>query len=265
MLLWSRPSKALAWAVFAAVFTAVVLAPLVMLVLASCAGSWSGALPTAFTGAHYTAALSGESLASLSVSVQTGLIASAGSVLIGTWAVLAAEAAPKRWRAFVDALFHLPIAVPSVVFGLALLVAFSQPPLPLNGTRWIVLLAHLVIVLPFTYSTVAAAAQDSDPNLPLVAESLGARGGRVLLTVRLPVLLPAIAASASLALALSLGELGATLMLYPPDWQTVPARIFGLTDRGQAFLASASTVVLLATTLVGVTVLGLAKGRAAER
>lgn len=48
---------------------------------------------------------------------------------------------------------------------------------------------------------------------------------------------------------LPLGELGATLVLYPPDWHPVPARIFGLTDRGLSFLAAASTVILLATTL----------------
>ncbi|WP_243769980.1 hypothetical protein [Amycolatopsis acidicola] len=50
------------------------------------------------------------------------------------------------------------------------------------------------IVLPFTYSTVSAAARRTDPQLALVAGSLGAGPARVLLRVRLPVLLPAMAA-----------------------------------------------------------------------
>lgn len=265
MLLWTRRSRVLLWAVFAVLFTAIVLAPLLMIVLASVAGNWTGLLPGSLTGSHFAQALSGETFASLSVSIQTGVIASVVSVLLGTWAALAAQSAPPRLRKVVDTLFHLPIAVPSVVLGLALLVAFSRPPLAFNGTRWIVLLGHVMILLPFSYSTVSAAIARMDPLLAQAAASLGASPVRVLLRVRLPVLLPAVSASASLALAMSMGELGATMMLYPPDWRTLPASIFALTDRGQVFLASASTVLLLAVTLAGVVILGLARGRAAQR
>jgi 2-aminoethylphosphonate transport system permease protein len=104
-----------------------------------------------------------------------------------------------------------------------------------------------------------------DPLLAQAAASLGARPARVLLRVRIPVLLPAMSASASLALAMSMGELGATMMLYPPDWRTLPASVFALTDRGQVFLASASTVVLLVVTLAGVVLLGLVRGRGSAR
>jgi 2-aminoethylphosphonate transport system permease protein len=265
VLLWTRRSKGLLWAVFAVLFTGIVLAPLVMIVLASFAGKWTGVLPSVLTTGNYRGVLSGDTFASLWVSVQTGVLASAVSVLLGTWAALAAERAPRRVRRVVDTVFHLPIAVPSVVLGLALLVAFSQPPLLLNGTRWIVLLGHLMILLPFSYSTVSAAASRMDPRLALAASSLGASPARVLLRVRIPVLLPSMSASASLALAMSMGELGATMMLYPPDWRTLPASIFTLTDRGQVFLASASTVLLLVVTLLGVVAIGLARGRAAER
>ncbi|TVT45154.1 ABC transporter permease subunit [Amycolatopsis rhizosphaerae] len=265
MLLWGRRSRLVLWAIFGVVFTVIVLAPLVMIVLASFAGSWTGTLPSRLTFEHYAATLSGDTLASLSVSVQTGVIASAASVLLGTWAALAVRAARPGLRRVVDAVFHLPIAVPSVVLGLALLVAFSRPPVLLNGTRWIVLAGHLMIVLPFTYSTVSAAERRADPLLAQVAGSLGASAARVLLRVRLPLLLPAMSASASLALAMSLGELGATIMLYPPDWRTLPVGIFALADRGQPSLASAGTVVLLVVTLAGVTAAGRARGRATER
>lgn len=265
MLLWTRRSKVLLWLVFGVVFAVVVAAPLVMIVLASFAGHWTGVLPGGFTLGHYSDALAGETFASLSVSIQTGVVAGAAAVLLGTWAALAAETAPRRLRRLAGTVFHLPIAVPSVVLGLALLVAFSRPPLAFNGTRWIVLLGHLLIVLPFAFSTVSAALTRVDPQLAQAAASLGASPVRVLLRVRVPVLLPAMTASASLALAMSMGELGATMMLYPPDWRTLPASVFALTDRGQVFLASAATVLLLAVTLAGVVVLSLARGRAAHR
>jgi len=169
VLLWTRRSKVLLWLVFGVVFAVVVAAPLVMIVLASFAGHWTGVLPGGPTFGHYADALSGETFASLSVSIQTGVLAGTAAVLLGTWAALAAETAPRRVRHVADTLFHLPIAVPSVVLGLALLVAFSRPPLAFNGTRWIVLLGHLLILLPFAYSTVTAALARVDPQLAQAA------------------------------------------------------------------------------------------------
>ena len=233
VLLWNRRSRALLAVLFGVLFAVVVLAPLAMIALAAVAGSWNGVLPTGWTPRHLAAAVTGDTAASAWVSVQTALIASAGAVLLGTWAALALPAAPPGVRRVVDTALHLPVAVPSVVVGLGLLVA------------------HLVLVLPFTCGVVSAAQRRVDPQLAAVAASLGARPARVLWQVRLPALLPAVSASASLALALSMGEVGATAMVYPPDWRTLPISVFAQADRGQVFAASASTVLLLAVTLAG--------------
>jgi 2-aminoethylphosphonate transport system permease protein len=87
----------------------------------------------------------------------------------------------------------------------------------------------------------------------------------VLLRIRLPMLLPAIASAAGLSVALSMGEVGATIMVYPASWRTLPVSIFALTDRGQTFTAAAEAVVLLAATVVLVVTLDRLRGRAAER
>ncbi|MBW4722224.1 ABC transporter permease [Saccharothrix obliqua] len=265
MLLWTRRSRIIAIALFAALFAVVVVAPLAMIALAAVAGSWNGVLPSELTGTHLAEAVRGDAVAAAVVSAQTAVIATLTAVVLGTWLALGAAAAPPPVRRFLDAAAHLPLAVPSVVVGLGLLVAFSRAPLLLNGTRWIVLVAHLVIVLPFTFSVVSAAQRRADPVLAAVAESLGASPARVLWRVRLPVLLPAMSASASLGLALSMGEVGATIMLYPPDWRTLPVSVFTLTDRGQVFAASASTAVLLGITLAGLLLLGRLGKRSSER
>lgn len=265
MLLWTRRSRVAAIAVFAVLFAVVVLAPLAMIALASVAGSWNGVLPSEVTGSHLAGAVRGDAVASAVVSAQTAVIAALVAVVLGTWLALGTARAPLVVRRVLDAAAHLPLAVPSVVVGLGLLVAFSRPPLLLNGTRWIVLVAHLVILLPFTFSVVSAAQRRVDPVLASVASSLGASPMRVLWRVQVPVLLPAMSASASLGLALSMGEVGATIMLYPPDWRTLPVSVFALTDRGQVFAASASTVLLLGITLAGLVALGTVRPRAAER
>jgi ABC-type spermidine/putrescine transport system permease subunit II len=179
------------------VVAVLVVAPFAILALAAVAGSWTGALPSGLTGAHLAEALDADGLASLLVSVQTALLAGAVSVLVGTWAALAA--------------------------GLDRL----------------------------------------DPAYELAARSLGAGPARVLSRVRLPLLLPSLAAAAGLAVALSMGELGATIMIYPPSWRTLPVTIFTASDRGDSFLASASTVVLLAVTGLMLFALSRVRSRAA--
>ncbi|MBX7453827.1 ABC transporter permease subunit [Mycolicibacterium sp. 3033] len=265
MLLWSARSRRVVLALFGVIVTVVFALPLGTVVVAGLAGSWTGPLPADLGFARYGAALSGEDLASLSVSLQTALGAGALAVAAGTWAALAAREVPTWLRRITDAVFHLPIAVPSVAIGLGVLIAFNERPLLLGGTKWIVVLAHTALVLAFAFSAVSAALDRLDPAYRQAAESLGAGPVRVLLRVTLPLLLPALGAASGLAVALSMGELGATVMVYPATWKTLPVTIFGMTDRGQVFQAAASTTLLLAITLVTLAVLGRIRGRVSLR
>ena len=65
--------------------------------------------------------------------------------------------------------------MPSVSIGLGLLVAFSRPPLLLNGTIAIVFAAHFVLISAFTFGNVSAGLARIAPEFEQVAESLGAR------------------------------------------------------------------------------------------
>lgn len=265
MLLHTKTAKATVWVLVAAIVALLIGAPLVVTVLAAFAGSWNSVLPSEPTLEHLAGAFAQDNLASLLVSLQTATLASLTAVVVGTWAALAAASAPAPVAKVADAVFHLPAAVPSVVVGLGLLSAFSKAPLLLNGTVAIVVLAQTLLVLAFAYNTVSAAAAGADPLLPLAASSLGAGRLRVLLTVRLPVLLPSIAAATGLALALCMGELGATVMVYPASWRTLPVTIFALVDRGSLFDAAANTLVLMAVTVAVLAAIAAFRGKARVR
>lgn len=265
MLVWTRRGRATVLTIFALLVLVVFAAPIATVVAAALAGRWTGALPSQLGFGNFSRALSGEQAASLSVSLQTALLAGAISLVLGTWAALAARESPRWWRRVTAAVFHLPVAVPSVAIGLGVLIAFNQRPLLLGGTKWIVIVAHSVLVLAYAFSAVAAALDRLDPSYRRAAESLGAGGVRVLTRITLPLLLPALGAAAGLAIALSMGELGATVMVYPATWKTLPITIFAATDRGQVFDAAASTTLLVAVTLVVLLVLGRVRGRAALR
>lgn len=209
--------------------------------------------------------MSGGASDALLSSLVTALVASVLALAGGTWAALAAERLGGRGRRAIDALFMLPVAVPSVAVGLSLLVAFSQPPVLLNGTRQIVIVAHTVLVTAFAYRSVTAALARLDPAYEESAAGLGARPGYVLWRVKLPLLLPSLTAAIGLCFALSMGELSATMMLYPPDWMPLPVQIYATTDRGSLFGGAALAVVLMAATLLVLLAVSRIRTRASFR
>ncbi|NEC42154.1 ABC transporter permease subunit [Streptomyces sp. SID8016] len=265
MLVHNRAGKWATWAVFLLLFVPLFAVPLLVILAASLATHWSGAFPSGPTVERYAAATSGDSLQALTTSLVTAVTASVLALTLGGWAALAAASLRTRGKRFLDALFILPVAVPSVVVGLAVLVAYSKPPVLLNGTRWIVILAHTVLVTAFAYQSVAAAVRRLDPMYEQAAAGLGASPARVLWRVRLPLLLPSLTSAAGLCFALSMGELSATMMLYPPDWTPLPVQIFAATDRGSLFTGAALAVVLMTTTLLVLAAVSRIRTRASYR
>lgn len=249
MLIWSRSGRFAVWSLAALLIGAIFLAPLAIILVASFADQWNGVLPNRFTFEHYVGALGGASGEAVFASLVTGLVASLFALASGAWAALALRAQGEAWSKALGLLFFVPSAVPSVSVGLGLLVAFSQRPLLLNGTTAIVVIAHFVLISAFSFGNVSAGLARLPPDYEEVASSLGARPAYRLRHVTLPLIAPYLVAAFGLSFALSMGELGATVMVYPPGWVTLPVAIFGLTDRGDIFSGAALTMILVAATL----------------
>jgi 2-aminoethylphosphonate transport system permease protein len=244
------------------VLVAVFALPFAAVLLGSLASSWSGPLPSGVTIGNFVAVV-GESatLGAVRASLVTAAVATVVAIALATSAALGARALP-RLRPVVDAAFLLPVAVPSVAIGLAVLIAFSSGPVPVNGTVWIVLVAHVVLVSAAAHQPISAAVARLDRRYEECACALGASGPRVLLTVVLPQLRPALVAAAALCTALSMGELTAVMMVAPPTWRTLPLQVFSVSSRGiHLYQGAALAVLLMGITLV--VLLGL--GRLARR
>lgn len=265
MLLSSKLGRWLAWCLFFALSVPVFGLPLLVVAAASIAGQWNGVLPSHLTLHHLADAVRGDAGDELFTSLVTGVIASAVALTLGTWAALAVRSLRGRAVRVASTLFMLPIAVPSVSVGLGLLVAFSRPPLLLNGTPYLVLIAHIVLVTAFAYGSVAAGLARLPAHFEQVAASLGARPAYVLWRVTLPLITPSLVAAAGLCFALSMGELGATIMVYPPHWVTLPVGIFALSDRGALFDGAALTMLLLAVTLTVLILVSRIRSKASFR
>lgn len=250
MLIWSRKGRAAAGALAVTLFAGVFLLPLAVILLSSLSKQWNGLLPTGFTFAHFVNAFRGAAWDSLFSSLMVGFCASLLALLCGMWAALALRQYGATLQKYLGLAFYLPSAIPSVSVGLGILVAFSQGPLQMNGTFFIVLAAHFVLISAFTFSNVTTGLARISADIENVASSLGASPWYRLRHVTLPLMTPWMISALALSLSLSMGELGATVMIYPPGWTTLPVTIFSLTDRGNIADGSALTIVLVGVTLL---------------
>lgn len=250
MLFHSKLARRLAWGIFLLLAAAFFGLPLLMLLLAALAGQWNGVLPSQLGFGNLLGALQDARGHALFASLATAASATLCAVVLGTWGALASRRLNGAAQRLVDAVYITPITLPTVTVGLALLVAFSRPPLLLNGSPALVIVAHLTLITAYAYSGIRAGLASLPESYEQVAASLGASPARILFGVTLPLLRPYIAAAASLGFALSMGELGATIMLYPPNWVTAPVDVYALTNRGSIFSGAALSVLLLGATVL---------------
>ncbi len=249
MLFYSDTARRLAWAAFgllAAVFYGL---PLLILLLSAVARQWNGAFVSQWGMEHLLGALQDSRGRALLTSLVTAAVATLGSLAIGTWGALASRRLQGPARRLMDGIYILPIALPTVTVGLSLLVTFSRPPILLNGTPALVIMAHIILITSYAYNCIRAGLARLPEDYEQVAASLGGTPSTIMRRITLPLLRPYIAAAASLGFAFSMGELGATIMVYPPGWVTAPVDIYALTDRGSIFSGAAVSVLLLFATV----------------
>lgn len=202
----------------------------------------------------------------LLLSLRCSLAAVALALLLGVplaW-VLARSALPGR--RLLRGLITVPLVLPPVVGGVALLLAFGRrgvlgPLLVEAGavpafTSYGVVLAETFVALPFLVLTVEGALAGLDRGNEDVAATLGARPLRTFLTVTLPAVAPSVGAGAALAGARALGEFGATITFagsLPGRTQTVPIAVYQLLedDPPAAYALSAVLLVVSVALVVG--------------
>jgi molybdate transport system permease protein len=199
------------------------------------------------------------STAAMRLSISTSLLATAAAIVLGlplAW-VLARTDIPGR--AAIRALVLLPMVLPPVVGGVALLSAFSRrSPLgswlydafgiQLTFTKWGVVLAETFVAMPFFVITVEAALRGLDQRYEQVAAGLGASPGQVFRRVTLPLIWPAVAAGAVLSWARALGEFGATITFagnIAGRTRTLPLAIYLQLESDQQGAIALSLVLLL--------------------
>lgn len=163
----------------------------------------------------------------------------------------------RRWLSLLDATFMLPLGISAVTVGFGFLITLDRPPLDLRSSPVLVPIAQAMVALPLVVRTLAPVLRSLDPAQREVAGTLGAGPLRAWLSVDLPVLWRPLLAATGFAMAVSLGEFGATAFLARPERPTLPVVIYTLigSPGGDNFGMALAGAVVLA--LVTVTIMGL--------
>lgn len=194
------------------------------------------------------------------LSVQVAFTALLAIILVGLTIIYLLKRYAFRGKSLVDSLLTLPLVLPPVVVGFALLIIFSPAYsfgswLGHNGitvvfSRTGAVIASAVIAFPLFYQTVRAALDSVDPAIEDVARTLGASELRIFITISLPLAWRGVLAGSMLAFSRALGEFGATILIagnIPGVTRTMPLAIYSSVEAGN--YDAALTFVLYICTL----------------
>jgi molybdate transport system permease protein len=210
-------------------------------------------------------ALSGtDATQALTLSLWTATVSTAISLVIGVplaW-VLARSSFPGQ--RLLRALVTLPLVLPPVVGGVALLLAFSRTGivgryldswfgLTIPFTPLAVVMAETFVAMPFLIITVEGAFRSADQGYEEAAATLGAKRLTVFRRITLPMIAPSLGAGAVLCWARALGEFGATITFagsFPGQTETMPIAVYYALENDPDAAIALSLVLLVVSVAV---------------
>ncbi|WP_432543438.1 ABC transporter permease [Kineococcus sp. SYSU DK002] len=216
---------------------------------------------------------SGPARAALLLSLRTAAASTALCLLLGVPLALVLARGTFPGLRVVRSVVLLPLVLPPVVGGLALLWALGRrgllgPALSVAGveiafTTAAVVVAQTFVSLPFLVLSLEGALRSTGPRYDAVAATLGARPSRVLLRVTLPLVGPGLLSGAVLAFARALGEFGATLTFagsLQGVTRTLPLEVYLQRETDPDAAAALSLLLVVVAVVVVVAVRGRRAG-----
>ncbi len=193
---------------------------------------WGG-----FSTAWYTELLHNRQiLNAAALSLEVGVVASTGAVILGTLAAIALTRYRKfRGRLLLTGMVNAPLVMPEVVTGITQLLLFVSMlqffGWPHRGFTTIVI-AHIAFCTAYVTITVQSRLMSADRSLEEAAMDLGSGPVRAFCEITLPIIAPALAAGWLLSFTLSLDDLVISSFVSGPGASTLPMVIYSKVKLG---------------------------------
>lgn len=226
------------------------LAPVLLVFPMSFSGDNFIAFPPSSWSLRWYQALPGNQvlIGALWTSLALAIVVTVLSLAIAIPAAYAIARMTFFGREALFALFTAPLLLPSIVLGLAILIVFVG--VGLISTFPGLVLAHLVVTLPYALRVLATALTTLPHQVEEAAASLGADPLTVFRRVTLPLMTPGIVAASALAFLVSFDEVVISLFIVGPQLTTFPVELFRMVEERADPLAAAASVILIIATLL---------------
>jgi spermidine/putrescine transport system permease protein len=188
-------------------------------------------------------------LAAMRTSLVVALTTTLFSTLVGTLTALAIARYRFRLQGFYRFLLFMPMVMPDIVLGIALLIFFVSVGMPL-GTMSIIL-GHCTFLISYVFIIVSARLAGMDTQLEEASADLGAGPWTTFRRITLPLIAPGIAGGAMLAFIISMDDLVITYFISGVDSTTLPVFIYSMIRRGiKPEINAIATLLLLASFVI---------------
>jgi spermidine/putrescine transport system permease protein len=241
-----------AWVALTALF---LYAPLITLVAFSFNDSRRNIVWRGFTLKYYRLALADSDLiAAFGNSLTIALVSTVFSLILGALTALLLWRFRFPAKPALEGALALPIVVPEICMGVAMLVFFtkvlpwpSEAPWPLNLGA--IIISHVSFSFSFVAVILRARLASFDPDLEAAARDLGAGTWRVLVDMLIPHMIPGLIAGALLAFTLSLDDFIITFFTSGPDTVTFPVKVYSMVRFSVTPEVNAASTVLMVITV----------------
>jgi spermidine/putrescine transport system permease protein len=238
--------------IYALLYLMFLYAPVALLPLFSFNNSLFIAFPlSGFTTRWYAEMAADDAMhTALWNTLRVGAVASLSSTILGLLAAKALTQGALPGRSLLLGFTSLPLFIPEIVLGIALLMLMAALSIPLSLVS--VIAGHVLICLPFAIAVLAARFEGFDVSLEEASRDLGEDGWMTFWRVTFPLVLPGIIASLLLTFIVSFDDFMIAFFLCGTD-TTLPVFIFGelrFPNRLPGVLALGSTILIVSAALV---------------
>lgn len=184
-------------------------------------------------GAYETVMRDAASLTALRNSLLLAAGSATAASLLTLFAAWLAVRAKVRGRRAMDFVLSMPLVIPGLVLGAALLFVYLRAPLPVYGTLWILLIAYTTQALPYGMRFGAAALAQVAAELEEAAQMSGAGRWQRARRVLLPLVLPGLVAGWVFLAISAMRDLAASVVVAGPGTRVIAVRIFEQYEGGE--------------------------------
>jgi len=227
-------------------------APLAVMIIFAFDDSFVQTLPwSGFTTKWFHNAFSNEELIdSLKRSVWIGIVAAILATLLGLITAVGMTAHKLRLRGAITALVLLPLVIPYIVLAVGMLILLNW--LGLQRTLLAVLIGHVAVSVPYCLLIILPRLRTLDQAIVDAARDLGASPWTAFRRVTLPLVMPALFASALIAFTISFDEFAIASFLVPPGEPTYPVYVYtgARTPALQPQILALGSVVVVASLVI---------------